>query len=488
MENRLTQKVINATKWSMFTELIAKLVTPITNMILARILVPEAFGVVATISMIVSFADMFTDSGFQKYLVQHEFDNECEKNRYANVAFWTNFFISIVLWALISIYAEEISILVGLKNIYLEIKIACIALPLTSFSSIQMALYRRDFDFKTLFTVRLAGILVPFIVTIPVSIIYRNHWGLIIGIICGNIINSLILTIKSRWKPSLYFNFKELKIMFSFSLWSLLEAILIWFTVWIDIFIVGNILSEYYLGLYQTGINSVNGILSIITSTTTGIIFSTLSRLQNDDIKYKYTFLKFQKVISLIVIPMGVGIFIYRDFITSILLGENWSEASIIIGLWGVSSSIVIVVGQYCSEVYRSRGLPKISVLVQVLHLLALVPTCYFSASKSFDLFIWCRTIVRFQIVLIHFIFIYNIIKVSPKEMFDNIKISLVGSILMALLSILLGYLGQGVLWNIISILLCSVCYIAIVWSNIDNDIKLKFKEQIIKISYRTTV
>ena len=78
-ENNLKNKVVNATKWSTITEIAAKLISPVTNMILARILAPEAFGVVATVTMIISFADMFTDSGFQKYLVQHEFKDENEK-------------------------------------------------------------------------------------------------------------------------------------------------------------------------------------------------------------------------------------------------------------------------------------------------------------------------------------------------------------------------------------------------------------------------
>lgn len=77
----------NAAKWSVVTEVAAKLVTPISNMILARLLTPEAFGVVATATMVFSFADMFTDSGFQKYLVQHEFENNEERNKATNVAF-----------------------------------------------------------------------------------------------------------------------------------------------------------------------------------------------------------------------------------------------------------------------------------------------------------------------------------------------------------------------------------------------------------------
>ena len=79
--NYLNQKAFNAAKWSTITEIIAKIANPISNMILARILAPEAFGVVATTTMIFSFAEMLTDAGFQKYLVQHQFKDEQEKKQ-----------------------------------------------------------------------------------------------------------------------------------------------------------------------------------------------------------------------------------------------------------------------------------------------------------------------------------------------------------------------------------------------------------------------
>ena len=58
-------KIGRATVWSSVTEVVTKLITPVVNMVLARLLVPEAFGVVATITMIISFAELFTDAGFQ---------------------------------------------------------------------------------------------------------------------------------------------------------------------------------------------------------------------------------------------------------------------------------------------------------------------------------------------------------------------------------------------------------------------------------------
>ena len=106
-------KIVNATKWSAVTEIAAKLVNPFSNMILARLLTPEAFGVVATATMIFSFADMFTDSGFQKYLVQHEFEDEIEREQSTTVAFWTNIVLSILFWILISVFSEPLAKMVG---------------------------------------------------------------------------------------------------------------------------------------------------------------------------------------------------------------------------------------------------------------------------------------------------------------------------------------------------------------------------------------
>ena len=85
MSNLTVDKRIGrATIWSSMTEIIARLISPIVNMVLARLLVPEAFGVVTTINMVISFAELFTDAGFQKYIIQHEFNSEEDLNKNTN--------------------------------------------------------------------------------------------------------------------------------------------------------------------------------------------------------------------------------------------------------------------------------------------------------------------------------------------------------------------------------------------------------------------
>ena len=89
------KKLINATKWSVISEVISKLISPITTMMLARILTTEVFGIVASITAITSLADLLTDAGFNAYIVQHQFTDLDEKKNVYNVSFWSNFSISL---------------------------------------------------------------------------------------------------------------------------------------------------------------------------------------------------------------------------------------------------------------------------------------------------------------------------------------------------------------------------------------------------------
>lgn len=463
-ERKIKNKFVNAAKWSTITELIAKLVSPITNMVLARIISPEAFGVVATVTMIMSFADMFTDAGFQKYLVQHEFKDENEKFNNANVAFWTNFGISILLWIIIIVFREEIASMVGNPGLGSVIAIACVQLLLTSFSSIQMALYRRDFDFKTLFLVRMVSVFIPFSVTVPLALLGFSYWSLIIGSIVIQISNALILTVKSKWKPKIFYRINILKEMLSFSIWSLVEAISIWFTTWVDVFIIGNALNQYYLGIYKTSTAMVNTLMALITASIVPVLFSALSRLQNDNEKFNKMYFNTQKLAAVFVLPLGIGVYLYSDLATQILLGGKWTEASGVIGVWALTSAIMIVFGSFCSEVYRAKGRPKLSFLAQLLHLVVLVPVCIVSSKYGFWVLVYSRSWIRMEFVLVHFIIMKFAIGINITKTLKNVMPAAISAIAMGVTGYLLKQVSSGLLWSIVSILMCILFYFGVLF------------------------
>ncbi|KWW14054.1 polysaccharide biosynthesis protein [Peribacillus simplex] len=458
-ENPINNKILNAAKWSSITEIAAKLVMPLTNMVLARLIAPEAFGVVATVTMITSFADMFTDAGFQKYLVQREFKGEREKHRYANVAFLTNFVLSILIWGIIIIFSEHIAVLVGNPGLGIVIAVACVQLPITAFSSIQMALYRRDFDFKTLFLVRMISLFIPVFVTIPLAFLGVSYWSLIIGTIFMQISNAVILTIKSKWKPKWFFDVRILKNMLSFSIWSMIEAFSIWLTTWVDAFIIASLLSEYFLGIYKTSTTMVNALMALVTASTVPVLFSALSRLQNDSEEFNRVFLKIQRVVSIIVFPLGIGVYLYSDLATQILLGNQWNEASDVIGIWALTSSLMIVFGNFCSEVYRAKGRPKLSFLAQVLHLVVLIPVCIISSKYGFWVLVYARSWIRMEFILVHFVIMKFVIGFPLLNIFRNIFPTAVSAIIMGVTGYTLQKLNEGILWELCSIMICILFY-----------------------------
>lgn len=460
MQENLDKKVGQATKWSSITEIAARLAAPITSAVLARLLAPEAFGVVATLIMVVSFAEIFTDAGFQKYLVQHQFADKEDLDKGTNVAFWTNLILSLVIWGLIALFATPIANLVGSPGNELAIIVISAEIPLLAFSSIQMARYRREFDFKNLFVARMATAAVPLVVTVPLAIIFRSYWALVLGTLARDALNAVILTVKSPWKPRLAFSLSKLKEMLSISLWTVVENVTIWLSGHMDIFVVGFVLSDYYLGLYKTTINTGNAYMNLIAAATTPVLFSALSRYQDDDKSFRQVFFQFQRMVAILLFPLGFGLYVFRELATAILLGSQWMETADFLGLWCLTSAFTIVLSHYNSEAFRSKGKPKLSVLTQVLHLVVLVPTLILTVKMGYPVLTASRALVRLEIILVSSVILRVVIGIRFGDVIKNIWPSLLSAMVMAVVGLGLSMLWDNMIWDFVSAIVCVPVYV----------------------------
>ena len=435
MGNDIINKTKSATKWSVLTELAAKLVSPISSMVLARLLTPSAFGIIVTALMVISFAEIFTDAGFQKYIIQHQFKSEDDLYKSTTVAFWTNLMLSCVIWLVIIVFSIPIAKLVGSEGHADVIVVSCACIPLAAFSSIQMAIFKRKLDFKTLFKVRMVGIVTPLVVTIPLAYITRSFWALVIGMLAREIVNVILFSISCTWKPKLYYSFNRLKLMFSFTVWTLIESITIWLTGYVDIFLVSSLLSSHYLGLYRTSMTTVNSILALIASATTPILFSALSRLQDDRKEYAAMFYKYQKMVSVALIPLGTVMYIFRDFVTEILLGNQWMETAYFIGIFSLLLPLKILISDYSSEVCRSLGRPMISVYRQLFMMIVILIMVAISVKVNYKFLCQMRTISMFGGILSGFYVLYMLVDFNPFVVLRNILPASLGALVMVLLS-----------------------------------------------------
>ena len=460
--SEIKSKTANATRWSAISELVAKCITPVTNIILARLLTPEAFGVVATVAMVVSFADMFTDAGFQKYLVQHEFSDDDELDKHTDVAFWSNITISFVLWGIICVFNEKIALLVGSQGLGIVIIVAAVSLPISSFSSIQMARFKRDFKFKEIMPARIIGMLIPLVVTVPIAFITHSYWSMVIGTIISNLTVAVLLFIKSQWKPRLYFSLSVLKEMFVYSWWILLESISIWLTNYIDIFIVGSFLSVFYVGLYKTAMATVNQVLGLVSAATSMPLFASLSRLKNNDLELKHTYAEYIEAISIFIIPLGVGMYIFRDVVVTLFLGSQWREITDFIGLWSLVCAISIVLGSYCNGLYNAVGKTYLSFLSQILQLVVLIPVLVIVAPYGFEALYISRSLIRLELVFVQFLIMKIVLRIGVLEQIKVLVPSTIGSVLMVCVGVLLKNLSDWIIWQFVCIIVCVLVYFVV--------------------------
>lgn len=454
-----TGSVQSATKWSLITEFVVKFISPLTNMVLARLLTPNEFGVVATVTMIVSLTDIFTDAGFQKYIIQHQFKDEKDADESICVAFWSNLIMSLLLWGGIFIFSDKLATVVGNPGKGNVIFIGAAILPLTSFSSIQLAVFKKKLDFKSIAGARILVKLIPLLVVAPLAYIGFSYWALIIGDILSELVNAVFLTIKSEWKPKLYYDISKLKEMLSFCIWSMGESFSSWLVSNIGIFIIGTLFTEYYLGVYKTATTTVNQIISIITASTISVLLAGLSREQSHKEEYKKIYMNFLKGIGIFTIPLGVGLLMFDDVVCRILLGNQWGDATLIIGLWGFVLAESVIFNGMSGAVILSLGKPKELFISNIVQAILMVPAFYFGGKLGFKQMVIITSIVRVQLPAFQTFMACRLSKISFREIFAVIRKYCVASIMMGIFAIFVKKYCYNMFMSVFFVCICAVVY-----------------------------
>ena len=463
MEN-IEGKTKNAFKWSTITEIFARIIQPITNMILARLLLPEAFGVLSTIMMVIAFAEVFVESGFQKFLIQHEFSNVKEEREYLSVAFWTNLVFSLFIYIVLTVFSKQLVHFVGNDELGLPLSVISIVVPIYGIIGIQNCQLRKSLNFKKLFYVRISAALVPLFITIPSALIGMDFWALIVGNIAGAIVRSVMLYFVGHFKPSFYFNLDQLKHMLKAGMWTLLDGIAVWATLWLDTFLIARNLSNYHLGIYKNSITTITEFFAIVTSAITPVLFASLSRVQNNNAEFNKLFLKVQKTLSIFLIPMGAGLYFHSGLATEILFGPGWEEASRFIGVTSIAIALRTIFVSFYSEAYRAKGKFQIPLYMQLLDILILVPTCTIAVKQGFWQLVYARAFVRLDLILPGVIVIWLVCRIS---LLDTIKVvvhPIIATSGISVIIVLIRGLSSSYIWQFTSIVISIGGYFVILF------------------------
>lgn len=165
---------------------------------------------------------------------------------------------------------------------------------------------------------------------------------------------------------------------------------------------------------------------------------------------------------ALFLVPIGVGLFVFQDFVVQLLLGPQWKLAGIVLGSWALSSAIMTVTANLISEIFRAKGMPNLSFWTQVLHLVVLIPVIYICIQYDFTTFVYARSIVRMEMLAVAMLFLALFVNMSAFRILSNISVYLITASLVGALAYSILHLYDTVLWTIACMLLCVLLYVAI--------------------------
>src|SRR5680860_1232819 len=221
----------------------------IVSIVLARLLLPEDYGIIALVTIFVIIANVFVQSGFNTALIQKKDANEAD---FSSV-FYLSLFVASLLYVILFFAAPLIAVFYDEPQLILVLRAISITLFFGAFNSIQNAVVARKMQFKKLFFSSLGAIVVSGTVGIVMAYAGFGVWALVLQQITNQLLITVILWFTVKWRPRLLFSFKKVKGLFSYG-WKLLVSSLI-NTLYMELssLIIGKMYNAEMLGFYNRG-------------------------------------------------------------------------------------------------------------------------------------------------------------------------------------------------------------------------------------------
>jgi PST family polysaccharide transporter len=315
---------------------------------------PIAFGLVALASAFTAFIEIFLDQGFSAAIVQRaDLDPE-----HLDTAFW----ISTLTGILLAVAGVAVSGLVA--SFYNEPNLAPVLMWLSigfvfvALSSTQAAILQRKLAFKSLAARSLTATIVGGIVGVGMAIAGFGVWSLVGMNLARGFAGLIVLWQASDWRPGFHVSKRHYKELFSFGVSVAGSNVLKVFVRRSDDFLIGYFLGPVMLGYYTIGYRLLLAIIRLVTGIINAVAFPTFSRLQHNPKRMRSTFYKVTQYISLIALPVFIGLAVIAPELVPAVFGEQWIPSvpvMQILALIGIIQSMLLLNG----SVMRATGKPS---------------------------------------------------------------------------------------------------------------------------------
>ncbi len=319
-DHNLKLRVLISLFWKLMERSGTQVIQFIIQIILARMLLPKDYGLIALIVVFTSIASVFVQSGLNTALIQKKDADEVDFSSVFYLSFLVAFLIYIILFSVapfIATFYEEAQIIP-------LIRVLSITLFLGAFNSIQNAVVARNLQFKKLFFSSTGAILISGAVGIYMAYTGFGVWALVGQQISNQLLVTLILWFTVKWRPQLQLSLGRLKILFSFG-WKLLVSSLI-SSIYSDIrnLIIGKIYNHAMLGFFNRGQQFPLLIVANINGSIQSVMLPVLASQQDNKLRVKDMMRRSIVTSSFVIFPMMVGLAVIAESLVKILLTDKW--------------------------------------------------------------------------------------------------------------------------------------------------------------------
>lgn len=366
----LKRKTIHGFLWNAFGTFTGGAINFIINIILARLLSPADFGIIAIISIFSTISATIIDSGFSKAIIR---DLSPSKKDLSSV-FFLNIFIAFVLYLILYYFSDKISIFFEAPQINSLSRVVFLSLIFNSFSLIHISNLSRQLQFKLISKVNILASIISGTISIILAILNFGVWALVFNIVSLSFFRSLLFILKSNWKPSFTFSINSIRKYFVFGSNLLIQDIIDRIVTNLESFFIGKIYSKEELGYFSQSrlLNAYinTNIMTVIQTVT----YPALSKLEASQLKngYRQVFL----ISMFILVPMTIFFSLTPENIIVTFLGEQWTPASEYLRIWSICGLLLVVYSIFINIFLvkgESRLLLKYSIIRQVLRVITII-------------------------------------------------------------------------------------------------------------------
>lgn len=381
------------------SNLIDKLLGLVSTLVLARILAPEDFGIIAIAMIVINFFELLVMTGTSQYLIQKEtIDNDDINTCWTlDICLRVGIALSLLLIApLAADFYED-------QRLQMVISSLCFLVIIGPFANPGLHLHRREQRYNVIFIINLMrkGVSVP--VTITLAFLLESYWAMVIGHLSSAFVYLISSYVLDKYRPG--FTLCRVKQQWNFSKWLMAKGIIGYCRGQMDTFLVSKFFGMTQVGAYHVMkyVGTMPG-SQVITPATQPLLAS-FSRKKSDKAAMLYQFNLAVIVLFLIAIPMSAYVYFFSEPLVGLLLGNKWVGYHQVFGILAILTCS-LAIGNVSSHIILSFGKVKTLFYYDLLTLFVMGTALLLSRDFSISDFTLSRVSVDVVITIALFCYV----------------------------------------------------------------------------------